>query len=1364
MKFFLLFVIIPLFLPSDVKSFDVKRGKAGADARREELKKDAAKPSSDQMAKMQEQILKRMYEQKLAQEGGNVQDVKSQDDIISNVISELEESPTPVPSQELLNDLGGEVSEPDVEVQPLEIIPKSSDSEVIVPQAPPLPPASSLDKPKGPIKVKTKDWGEKYASVAAVYAQVSKDRENLKNIREKYISKYLSEREKEKPDYVSIVRSISREIIDYVNKMFEEVIQRLGPVPTKFSIFSMGSLAREESGFFTDLEIGVLVQEKTPEVAEYFKKFAQIVSDRLYLLGEHPDVGGKGFRMDEADNSPIHLKFPWRYMAEDVLQQVVGDLRSLKLDAFDGVDKFREITPTEGSNCFVVTPKDLAKKIDAKYMKERDGLIANLKSEASKNLIEKFNTEESSDKGLDVSKRIDQYLDVVFKVEKSPEKSFPLLSRNLVHLYGNKEIFDDFLNEMNIYLDGEPLKKTDKYENRRQEIAFQAIESNTNQNTKKKTAIATGILGDSVDLKRQLYRYVEQILTSLSFYNKLGVQNGIDIANELSRKGLMDKELAEKTIDLVNYLIGLRLRKQEKLRSQGYAIAVTSEQFEREQDEIKKDIENEKASFELLKSTYHINERKLKAKIDKARTSVESMNKQIISNEKISKNDVRLRLNESVEIKELRNLEKDLEAHRNQFIEAEMNLKKLQFKLKSLEKYRPGKEDSILGPDEIKDLNEVYLPILNELYRRAVFFIIQNTNDAFSLNKTDFLAAEKRTQLEAHLLIPGIKEKIKENFFQDQIKSEIEFGDLPEMVKEMNSNARNFIDTHYDFYHAQTPTLRVNQDAYKAFYEFFAIKAKIKDFTFLRCLDPIFSEVDTVEEFLVKEFEKNGIIDDNKINYFILSVNLSPFGNAEISGESTYHFYLKGSGIMPPEKQAGFLDGMFKAFGLNEKFIPRLQEIGRSIDTPTGSFFQIFIPKTIVDKIGYLSWKLGIPFDEESIKEVFGKKGIFTRYDNLQKKVDNIRESYTSGKNLLDEELSSLLQSLNKDENRLSKFLDLYRFNPSKMMNYVQARLLFTNDIMLNPDSGVIIYRYTDIPKEKYDEYQKELAKIIDEILVDWIEKNSDPATTKFSEEELNRMRTLLAQMKVGREFEGQEQVPAGKDILSKVRILQEHKEKQSEISASSEKRSEAVASLEQRLEKERKERMKEIVRLHDEEKKDSENSKQLSPFEALDKQRQIREEKIRKGESLNLEEEPKIEPGKISQKRLGDLVDTLEYKKEPLPEPGKLKGEQANVKNQLEKIFGKKSDATPDVSDEAKPLPRVGKVNPAIQQELEKFFASQKKEPKKVEQPVRSEKEKTPKSSSIVKKIEVKPGEIPPPPPLPMPSIKKIPAASPAA
>lgn len=141
--------------------------------------------------------------------------------------------------------------------------------------------------------------------LAEIMGQVAHDRQELHKLRDTYMQEYL--RVGMHGNCMDVTTQIAKATIGYVNTRIAEIIEKLGTAPTKFCVFTMGSLARDESGFFTDLEIGILVEEKNPLVIDYFKRLSQRLADRLFLLGESCDVGGKGLRIDEADSAPDHF-------------------------------------------------------------------------------------------------------------------------------------------------------------------------------------------------------------------------------------------------------------------------------------------------------------------------------------------------------------------------------------------------------------------------------------------------------------------------------------------------------------------------------------------------------------------------------------------------------------------------------------------------------------------------------------------------------------------------------------------------------------------------------------------------------------------------------------------------------------------------------------------------------------------------------------------------------------------------------------------------------------------------------------------------------------------------------------------------
>ena len=154
-------------------------------------------------------------------------------------------------------------------------------------------------------------------------------------------------------------KTLLQETIEYIKKRISETIRQLGKPPVDFSIVTMGSMAQQESGLYTDLEIGILVKERNIRVVKYFQNFAQKLSDRFFLLGEHPSVGGKGLRMDEANNSPAHLHFFARYACPEQAKSLLQS--AIEKREFDKI-------PYEGSRIFLATPQEFAEHINPNFL------------------------------------------------------------------------------------------------------------------------------------------------------------------------------------------------------------------------------------------------------------------------------------------------------------------------------------------------------------------------------------------------------------------------------------------------------------------------------------------------------------------------------------------------------------------------------------------------------------------------------------------------------------------------------------------------------------------------------------------------------------------------------------------------------------------------------------------------------------------------------------------------------------------------------------------------------------------------------------------------------------------------------------
>lgn len=510
------------------------------------------------------------------------------------------------------------------------------------------------------LSVKTRDWGPEFAQIEQLFGRAVQDRKELNDLRMRNIERYLAIKDTKNPDFVNLAQDVTQETIDYIKKRITQTVMDLGIPPTNFAVFTMGSMAREESGFYTDLEIGILVEEKNLDVLNYFKHFAQKLSDRFFLLGEHPDVGGKGLRMDEADNSPAHLKFFARYACNTQVKSLF-DSAMAKRD-FDKI-------PFEGSRIFIATPAEFAQHADPNFLAESDKIAQAIpheifEEELRKALNDPANNERSV---MDIRKEIANKLRPMSTKEKQISGSVESLMRNIRFLYGYEKLFNEYLTIRERYLSGAPKNPNPFYSNRREEIAFQEMRKDIVKHMgKEESAIVSGKLGKEIDIKRELYRFPEQILTDLGFWYNVGEQNTSKIAKLLVKKGVMSEEFGEKMVDLMNYFIGLRFKKQAICKKQTPAIPTTLEEFNKQKEKLEEE-------FQRLKD----------------------------------QRDVMVRSNAPQD--DIEKIEKDVSHTRDALI--------------NFKKFKPLEEESILSPQEITLLNTKYLPILQELFKAAKAFI-----------------------------------------------------------------------------------------------------------------------------------------------------------------------------------------------------------------------------------------------------------------------------------------------------------------------------------------------------------------------------------------------------------------------------------------------------------------------------------------------------------------------------------------------------------------------------------------------------------------------------------------------------------------
>lgn len=235
------------------------------------------------------------------------------------------------------------------------------------------------------------------------------------------------------------------------------------------------------------------------------------------------------------------------------------------------------------------------------------------------------------------------------------------------------------------------------------------------------------------------------------------------------------------------------------------------------------------------------------------------------------------------------------------------------------------------------------------------------------------------------------------------------------------------------------------------------------------------------------------MIDDNQgyLKPLLLSTNLAFFGNLDFKGESTWLFLNNPQPWAQVPRE--WLQAGIQSLGYSPKRVTtKLLELNKYIVQDKGDLFQIFVPKNIVNQVGYLSWRQGVPFDTELLKEIFGAVNLRERgegrveHETINQKLAELKVNWQKKDSEAVKLVSKALDRVKENRYYLSGSLDRYKREPEKVfaLNYREARLLVDNDKFLNPESGIKIHRYSFLDPEREKEYEKRLQEAIDLMIV----------------------------------------------------------------------------------------------------------------------------------------------------------------------------------------------------------------------------------------------------------------------------------------
>lgn len=364
---------------------------------------------------------------------------------------------------------------------------------------------------------------------------------------------------------------------------------------------------------------------------------------------------------------------------------------------------------------------------------------------------------------------------------------------------------------------------------------------------------------------------------------------------------------------------------------------------------------------------------------------------------------------------------------------------------------------------------------------------------------------QKYTQTEAILSIKAVKNLVYQKYPFLKTKRGNKF------LKKMIRLEKQHKETHWVFYHAFTKAWMVPQDLMIALTKGLRpLTTKLTRFRFLRWQD--FEKL-TATEFLMKEISSEGLINDNspKHRASLLSVNLSIFGNVGFEGESTFDYFLKpkSHATVNPDVIKGILSSFYAPttyvndlLALDEKYLS--PEKAKNKKPKEQVLLQIFVPKKIVDDVGYLSWVQGIPYERELVAMIdnmartsLTKPPAFST--GTQPILEKIQKDFKEKKEK-DPLYAKIVKHIKKGRFRLSTFLEKFTNKPAAIPGIVnvQARLLFTEELLLNPSSNILFYSHDLIPKATKKEYKAELDEIVKKIIKELLEANRPPLRSKI--------------------------------------------------------------------------------------------------------------------------------------------------------------------------------------------------------------------------------------------------------------------------
>lgn len=389
--------------------------------------------------------------------------------------------------------------------------------------------------------------------------------------------------------------------------------------------------------------------------------------------------------------------------------------------------------------------------------------------------------------------------------------------------------------------------------------------------------------------------------------------------------------------------------------------------------------------------------------------------------------------------------------------------------------------------------------------------LISLTNSWQIIKKKTDIPKIKNTQTNAYLSIPYLKTAVDDCYgsgagtcpnhtlvgFKNVIVNKPEIKNIVSKVIAKEEELKN---SHYVFYHAHDMLLRLlfdfntemcyldgNCDKSKPFVvlrNFGGKDKKIniqgKEYSYFNLPD-INTWMDNEKKRAEKGgFWKGGIMTFNhepSIKPFILSVNLSLFGNIRDESQHTFRYFLNSLSAVPPALDV-VLDAAVSNFVKNKTlrndFVAELMKLVKfSTTEPTlftakdrGILLQICIPRNLVDELVYLSKPYGLFW-----YDYISKTDTHAIYSTEKKRyiaLALILKKYQNNPKLFDRDYQDMS----------------YLVYPSKLLDSFQARILLKGEYFSGNknNNDIRIYRYSTIDSTIEKKYMDKLRDICQRI------------------------------------------------------------------------------------------------------------------------------------------------------------------------------------------------------------------------------------------------------------------------------------------